>query len=98
MVSFQVIREEQRQRIEGLKCAHVPALLVAASIDEVKELARAMVDKKWPQSDGWTVRSATFRKISNPFLIDSHAKGFLIAETDLDHNEFINFDDPFADL
>jgi hypothetical protein len=98
LVSFQAIREEQRQLIEGLKCAHVPAVLVAESVDEAKELARALALKKWPSSDGWSTRSATLRRISNPFLVEGQAKGFLVSETDLDHNDFINFDDPFADL
>jgi len=98
LVSFQAIREQQSHLIEGFKAAHVPAILVAGSTEEAFQAAREIAVRQWPTEQGWSTRSATLRRISEPFVLDRKAKGLLFGEGDLNTWDFMNFDDPFADL
>lgn len=98
LVSFQALRDEKSHLIEGTKAAHVPAMIVAASTEEAFEVARDLATTQWPIEQGWTTRSATIRRVTDAFVLDRKAKGLIFGEKDLNTWDFMNFDDPFADL
>ncbi len=77
---------------------HMPALLIAESLDDATQQAIKLAVTSWPKSLGWEDRSVSIRCVSSPFVAELNSSGFILLDTDPGNATFVNIDERFREL